>query len=218
MRGKLVAILFVLILLLAGLPNAMSSDSIRYDKKKTSSGLPDLVCKLEIIKSKFDGYYHVKYSIENIGDAPTKDWLIKISVYPFGVMLLYHLGFDPEHKYLHYIIMYLSALYFHVLLFKLMEEYMKSTGYVLYPGKNLTFISIFPIYFGTKEELVGNLKIGFVIEGVADPDDKVEESDEHNNREVLRWWFPAVTKPPSTEKNLRNYSMITGTSSIESAV
>ena len=153
MWEKSVTILFVLILLLAGLPNAMSSDSIRYDKKKTSSGLPDLVCKLEIIKSEFDGYYYVKYSIENIGDAPTKDWPIKVSVYPFGAMSLYHLGFDPEHKYIHYIIMDVLAVFFHIFLIKLTESYTVSDGYNLRPGENLTFIPVFPVYGGKDEPL-----------------------------------------------------------------
>ena len=51
----------------------------------------------------------------------------------------------------------------------------------------------------------GNMKIGFVIEGIADPKDEIEELDEYNNREVLRWWFPLINEPSSRFEPLSPY-------------
>ncbi len=190
MRGKLVAILSILILLLAGLPNAIGSHPME-STKINSHGKPDLIGEVKVVK--INGYYVFRHIITNIGNATAEYWSINTTVYDFGGYLLHKMGFDPAHNYYHYLFAYLLGWLGHINLVQVLNIRSWSKGNrPLKPGESHSWDS-FPL---PNQDYFINAQIGLVIECIVDENNLVDESNEDNNYKIYRWWFPYKTEPP----------------------
>ena len=140
------------------------------DDRSGENDLPDLICEVGIVKI-YDNYF-IEGTITNVGDAATDAWTINVWGSPPIIYSLYKLG----------LIDWEIAFWW--------GTSAESTGHILGPGESYSFISL--NYLGPEWWPPLGQRFVIVIKGIADPDNKVEESNENNNEDLFLWWLPMV--------------------------
>jgi len=201
MREKIVACVCVLLFLFTCFPvvESYQSNNIRVDELVTATAdLPDLVYNyIGCIDIDGEGHYVVEFSISNIGNAVAEEWSVNMSVHYFGALFLSKLGFDPFNNIFHQKISNFLFAFFHFeTIFILSSCITSGLHNNLLPGETKEFTSWFEITMPINQFRT-NGNIAIVIEGIADPEMDVEESNEQNNQEIVRWWFPLKNDPPT---------------------
>jgi hypothetical protein len=64
----------------------------------------------------------------------------------------------------------------------------------LEPGESYTNTGFFPIDYEIDNYI--NMKLCIITEMIVDQHNVIKESNETNNREVSKWWFPIRNEPP----------------------
>jgi hypothetical protein len=196
MRNKILIFIVILMAFTATIPNVISNPTINnISNKDKNQDLPDLVGSVEIVE--IDNYHYFRYSITNIGDAPAETFEIYTVAYPFGVFPLRGAIFEFLRDMLPQEIFYFFWAPL-VILLKIHPFFLVGERYIapfpLNPGETYTSICGGP--FDDELEEFFNEQICYIIECIVDPNNDIKESNEFNNREVLRWWFPLKTDPP----------------------
>ena len=197
MREKLVAIIFIFIILFASLPIVSSNQSTKTSPSEEimEIGSPDLICYMELVK--IQEWHYLNYSLTNIGNAPATNCSINVTIYPFGIYLFHNSFFYLLEQILppsiFFIIMNTLIEFFHIWPTYLMGEY-RFFFQPINPSETITRTSFFPVDAGL--EGLHNAQLCLIIEVIADKIGIVDESNELNNKAVMRWWFPLKTDPP----------------------
>ena len=163
---------------------------------ESQDGLPDLVGSIDKIIEKNNSYY-AEFSITNIGDAPAEGFSIEVTAYPFGKFFLRNSLFDSLLKILPRPLFDLIAISLYIMGFFpsfIMKQNINSTNQLM-PGESHTnnwYMSFFNPDFYTE----WNIKTCIILECIVDKDKLIRESNEFNNRDVIRWWFPLRDEPP----------------------
>jgi hypothetical protein len=174
-----------------------------YDESETDVlhvGLPDLVWDIEFEQIGDNGYYYAWLCVTNIGEAPAvpeSNFSLQWGAYPFGA---YHLKdawiwfFDnlPEDLWIFFAELLLVKLHFWPSPNVEGEDRFYEP---LNPGETIKRWSLFPINDEADEFF--NARLCIIISGMVDPENRIVESNEDNNKFVVRWWFTKKTDPPS---------------------
>ncbi|RLF58366.1 MAG: hypothetical protein DRN27_05650 [Thermoplasmata archaeon] len=203
MREKIISIILIIIFLGVSFPVVESYQSNNQnpidDIVSSATGLPDLVCSLDLVK--IGEWYYVNYSVTNIGDKTAKGVTMNVTVYPFGCyfldiegFLLKNLPFDIAWPILEFIVLKL-----HIWPGWLMGSN-RLVLKPLFPGETVSKISAFPVDLGIDEFY--NAKLCIIVEGIVDRENTVIESNESNNKEILRCWLPLNTAPSKILRNI----------------
>ena len=202
MREKLIALTFVIIIVLTSIPIALSVEVKSNESEQTTkSALPDLILDVSFIERE-NGYHYTKMVVKNIGDAPaipTGNYTVKVSSYPFGIYPVH----EPLMKIFFNLPDFLFVLFVNVVILKL-HIYplptLLSEGYFydpLYPNKTETRYAMLPM--DQEADDYFNAKICIVTETVVDYFDTIKESNETNNKKIIRWWLPNIMNPPKPD-------------------
>jgi len=191
MRGKNITLIIVLILISTSI-----SSVIRVSSREDTCqiGKPDLVFdKFELVKDEDTVY--LDWSIKNVGDASTGNDSIRVnfSFCYFGVDYLFNNGiieyFNLD-KYPNLDILLIITYYLH--LFILPGSHHGRFIDPLEPGENGTcwMSVIWPMSEFEDDGWFINDNICLIFRGIIDEYNIIAESDETNNQEVIRIWFP----------------------------
>lgn len=192
---KTLTLIIVLLLILPAINNVYAIDK----NDSTHDELPDLVSSIDgIIESNNSHYWEV--SIMNIGNVPSNNYTIEIVAYPLGLFLLRNTILETLYNVLPYYLFNLIAIPL-LVVFRFYPLYITrqtiTSPYQLYPGESYNFTAILP--FDEYVDRFINIRTCIIIESIADHKDRVKESNEDNNRDVVRWWFPLRNEPPEKD-------------------
>ena len=200
MREKNLSCLCVCILVLGSMP-IISSESYSDGKENAvQMGLPDLIWDIDFVISNFTGYYHALVSVTNIGDAPAvpeNNFTLKWGAYPFGAYhfkdaWVYFFISLPEDLCIFFAELLVVKLHFWPFPNVECEHRFYDS---LDPGETVTRTSMGSINDEADEFF--NARLCIIFSGMVDPENRIIESNEDNNRNIVRWWFTKKTDPPS---------------------
>jgi hypothetical protein len=168
MKIKIMAIAIISILLLTGSSGLLTAKSLKPENKETSLGLPDLVTKVEFFHIE-ENCYCIKQTISNKGTAIATDIQYKCRLNDLSTFMLLFLGVDAH--------------------------WISKSGIItdLEPGESIKKYSLFAIDVSPGSSWCLNL--GLIIDGVVDKGNNIKESKEFNNRDIVVWFLPCLTKP-----------------------
>jgi hypothetical protein len=189
MKRKILPIVVILMFLFTVLSPIQA---IKTADTKTSAGLPDLTCDVEIVE--IDGGYNIQLTVTNEGTATTNVWSVHARAYGPIAYLFYRLGINMSSGPFAGILVWIACR-FDITFWPIIGTGAYSSAYPLAPGQSYTITSSFNIPIN---HLYPDEKFVIIIEGIADREKKVKESNEFNNRDIIRWWFPTKTNPPSS--------------------
>jgi hypothetical protein len=178
-------------------PTVFSSIQAKEYKNDRQSKLPDLTGFIQIVE--FDDFHYIKYSVNNSGDGPENNFSCKVTIYPFGTFLFRNSFFEILYKLVSPQVLYWITLPFHLLhispSFIACQTTTSTTP--LLPGESYQNYVGYPID-GQVQNYI-NHKICIITEIVVDPDNIIAESNENNNREIIRWWLPLKNEPEKSK-------------------
>lgn len=201
MKRKIKSII-ILFLLISATCTGLIAQSINEKEIDISSqsGLPDLILNVSFIKNEDNGYHYYKMDVTNIGDAPAVpegNFTVTVTSYPFGIY--------PFFDVITYILLHLPyPIYVAVVMFLVTKLHIwpvpctESNRYFyepLNPGETYTTYGVFPVDQEADEFI--NAQLCIVTEAIVDVDDTIKESNENNNKEIIRWWLPNIMNPPN---------------------
>ena len=178
-------------------PTVFSSSREEEYENKLQSGLPDLFGTIQIVE--FDDLHYIKYSVNNNGDGVADNFSCTVTMYPFGTFLFRSSFFEILSNLVSPQILYWITLPFHLLHIDINCIARQTTTSInpLFPGESYQNFVGYPI--DSEVQYYINHKICFIIEIVVDPNNEIQESNELNNRDVIRWWIPLRNEPPKSE-------------------
>jgi hypothetical protein len=165
--------------------------------KPLNNELPDLVGSVELFEEGGQTWYN--YSITNIGDAAADHFNVTVTLYPFGTFLLRNTIWLFLIEYLPPTILDIIAISLDMMgIFPFFMRQSRTDSWnPLLPGETDVETSWGP--FDVDFDKYFNSRVCMILECVADPDNEIKESNEMNNRDVIRWWFPLKTQPPANK-------------------
>jgi hypothetical protein len=200
LKRKIKSIIILFLLISTTCTGLMAQSTIEKQTDITNqSGLPDLILNVSFIKNENNGYYYYRMTVTNIGDAPAvpeDNFTFKVTGYPFGIYHLYDaicyiLWHLPYHLYIAVSIFLVTKLHIWPLF---CVESVTTLDQPLNPGDSYTRTCVFPVDQEADDFI--NAKLCIVTEAIVDVDDTIKESNERNNKKVIRWWLPNIMNPP----------------------
>lgn len=166
-------------------------------KNEGQSGLPDLIGTIQIVE--FDDLHYINYSVENIGEGVANNFSCKVTIYPFGTFLFRNSFFEILFKLVSPQVLYWITLPFHLLHIDINFIARQTTTSInpLLPGESYQNYVGYPVDSEVQDYI--NHKICIITEIVVDPDNIIAESNEKNNREIIRWWLPLKNEPAKSK-------------------
>lgn len=192
---KIISLFFIIVIVFNNpiLVNLVQGNNSSLDKNQEN--LPDLVGSVDIYE-KNDSYWF-NFSITNNGNAPANNYTVVVTVYPFGTFLFRNaffrliLNLPPS---IRAIIVNPIVRVLHIFPF-FIQDHGYHSEYPLNPGETINGSSWSPFDYDIDSYI--NTKICIILECVVDPENYIKESNELNNNDIIRWWFPLNTEPPS---------------------
>lgn len=195
---RMKVIILILFLLVSILVPSVFSNPVK--KKYTenddinSCGRPDLIGSLKIVE--FNNSHYFQCNITNIGDAPASFFKVNITAYPFGTYLFR----DKFYQLLRDLLTPQALLIITIplIILKISPSFLlrleSSANFSLEPNESYILDSMIP--FDSSIEDYINSRTCVIIEVIVDEYNEIIESNELNNRDVIKWWFPLKTDYP----------------------
>jgi len=201
LKRKIKSIIILFLLISAACTGLIAQSTTEKETDISSqSGLPDLILNVSFIKNVDNGYHYYKMDVTNIGDAPAVpegNFTIKVTSYPFGIypmydaicFILWHLPYP-----IYVAVVTFLATKLHIWLIFSVES-IQYFYEPLNPGETFTRTGVFPM--DQEADKYVNAKLCIVTETIVDVYDSIKESNENNNKEIIRWWLPNIMNPPN---------------------
>jgi len=193
--------MIILFLLISTICNGLivQSTTEKQTEITNQSGLPDLILNVSFIENEDNGYHYYRMDVTNIGDAPAvpeDNFTTKVTSYPFGIypfydaicFILWHLPYP-----IYVAIVTFLATKLHIWLIFSVES-IRTFYEPLEPGETYTSFCVFPMDQEADDFI--NAKLCIVTEAIVDVNNTIKESNEDNNKEIIRWWLPNIMNPP----------------------